>query len=454
MQIPDFNFDSSELMTNFNAEPVQHTLSQFQTNQAPANRGTRPTQQTFEPFSSFEPIFNKNDEVPVQHRSLAFILNPDFKPATPSSQTMATESEDDDEPYDFLAKFDELYGDEYSGVIENIPRWRLIYERTGRLDTKFKGVNRMEVKLSDVRLTRLKFTDKSKTRINVNEPSNKIFIDYQAKKSKKVSTITKSRPISVKTTSGQVNQAPVASNNPRPTEMSIKQKAMMSSLSKKLEAKVKESKTGAKEKLVPKDKVVIKTEPEEPKRSEDKKETKTKADETKKTKPNEMPKSNETNAQQQRDIRADLKRILSENREKRLKEDKGKVASAETPTKANAKAKESKTELKAQKRSFWEPDSDTEYGKMKKRLKRLNKSLDDEEEDEELDDDIVIVRKSTLNQPPVQYSKQFYDININGFESELKKMGNAIRDLNLKKSVTKSPIKSSKPQTPQPKRIR
>jgi hypothetical protein len=78
----------------------------------------------------------------------------------------------------------------------------------------------------------------------------------------------------------------------------------------------------------------------------------------------------------------------------------------------------------------------------------------EEEEPEEGDDDIVIVSKLNLNLPPIQYSKQYYDLNINGFESELKKLTTSATSLlptpsllsvssNTVTTVTKSPLKSS-----------
>ena len=52
-----------------------------------------------------------------------------------------------------------------------------------------------------------------------------------------------------------------------------------------------------------------------------------------------------------------------------------------------------------------------------------NEVEEEDEEDDYNDDDIVIVSKLNLNLPPVQYSKQFYDLNMNGFEHELKRFG-------------------------------
>jgi hypothetical protein len=58
------------------------------------------------------------------------------------------------------------------------------------------------------------------------------------------------------------------------------------------------------------------------------------------------------------------------------------------------------------------------------------------------DDDIVIVSHPDLNIPPIQYSKQYYDLNINGLEAEFKRFNQQMTQSNIA-SITKSPIKPS-----------
>ncbi len=115
------------------------------------------------------------------------------------------------------------------------------------------------------------------------------------------------------------------------------------------------------------------------------------------------------------------------------------------------------------KKSFWDPDSDTEYDRLTRNSNdnySLTRQAQEDDDEDDLDDDIVIVSKQNLNLPPVQYSKQFYDLNINGLEAELRKFSPAtslsscssspVNNNNISNTisnntvtiVTKSPIKT------------
>ena len=70
-------------------------------------------------------------------------------------------------------------------LYEKPPKWRIMYERTGRLDYKFRGEKKMSVKAEDVCQTKLKFVDPGKTKLNVKDSTNNLIFAYQAKKLRK-----------------------------------------------------------------------------------------------------------------------------------------------------------------------------------------------------------------------------------------------------------------------------
>lgn len=89
-----------------------------------------------------------------------------------------TDSEDEK---DLLTLFDEWYGDLYTeeSLNEKVPRWRMHYEMTGRMDIRFRAAPAPMpkcitsfVKMSDISKT-LKFSDEENTRVNLADPANK-----------------------------------------------------------------------------------------------------------------------------------------------------------------------------------------------------------------------------------------------------------------------------------------
>jgi len=164
-----------------------------------------------------------------------------------------------------------------------------------------------------------------------------------------------------------------------------------------------------------------------------------------------------------KDIQEELRKINA-----KLKAEKKLEESVRRPASETVKSmlKEEKEAVK-RKKSFWDPDSDTEYdlvkklsradddsksgGKVKssiinvdngrfcilkvilvefKILKNIKKfyffsiiiKVKEVEEDEyDNETEYVIVSKQHLNIQPVQYSKSFYDLNMNGLEHELKR---------------------------------
>lgn len=117
------------------------------------------------------------------------------------------ESSDDENWADFCYQY---YMENFSDIIEEIhakpPRWRVIYERTGRLNVKFKsekqlnknkkykGDSRYEVRLEDIRKTKLKFIDADKSKVNLKDPTNNLILTYHLKRKKNQTSSIKTEP--------------------------------------------------------------------------------------------------------------------------------------------------------------------------------------------------------------------------------------------------------------------
>ncbi len=56
-------------------------------------------------------------------------------------------------------EFEDWRKDKYA---KNVPKWRLHYEKTGKLGIKFRGVSKLIVKLNDVQKKNMKFIDKER----------------------------------------------------------------------------------------------------------------------------------------------------------------------------------------------------------------------------------------------------------------------------------------------------
>jgi hypothetical protein len=105
----------------------------------------------------------------------------------------------------------QLHVDMYADAIEELnmkpPRWRVIYENTGRLDIKFKGVKQLKVNAMNINNLKFKYLDESKTRIDLNDRTNKLFrllLTYLKKKYKTPST--SSAPSSMPMTTQQATR--------------------------------------------------------------------------------------------------------------------------------------------------------------------------------------------------------------------------------------------------------
>ena len=480
-----------------------------------------------------------------------------FRPMSPppalanKKQSIYSDDDESDDELDLLEEYFLEYADRFNECSEKMPKWRVIYERTGNVDSIFRASRRMECKLNNIKQLSLKYKDEEKTVINVNDSTNKLILTYESKRIKKamttsssdesisnhttqqktyesdekvisrlriskncfvnvdftyipsshktadqketknelietqspvklVQTSKKTQPIinkphlSDKKTHVPISTAPLVNKNktsspaikpntegkhpvsqkPLPNKMSnkeatdkllaklasnlsknkqsiptIKEEKIEQDLTKKTTNSLSSDNTSLERRLlgIDKTKPKIKQEPIVPQKT---------VESQPKTAANIIiqPPSN---------IKEELKKVLEKYRNK-------PVPKPETPIDPKQKVDKSKQLIESiktsakRKKSFWDPDSDTEYDK-------LSSDLAQKEDDEDPDDDIVIVSKHNLNMPPVQYSKQFYDSNMNGLDTELKKftpnsscssspLNNTYN--NTVTTITKSPIKS------------
>lgn len=108
-----------------------------------------------------------------------------FKPVPPKKE--ASIYDDDDEEVDDLKLLEEyfaLYADRFKEADEKMPKWRIIYERNGNLDTIFYGSRRMECRVQNIKNLGLLYSDQNKSILNINQPTNKIILQYQSKRFK------------------------------------------------------------------------------------------------------------------------------------------------------------------------------------------------------------------------------------------------------------------------------
>jgi len=462
---------------------------------------------------------------------------------------------DDNEPKDDLKLFDDYYLNEQE---EKMPKWRIIYEKTGNLDTMFHGSRRMECRLNNVKHLGLKYFDDDKSIINVNNPTNKFILQYYSKRIKKnITSITtttasdeadlnvkyvkkddsntnvksilriglqsylnvnfsyipvnrtnKIKSSSLATEVNEIKNVKFEKPITKPVSATVQTKSLVKPTVKQISTIIKSSKESSdptKKQLVKSAEELKKKQPQQ-QNSEATKQPLNKTEELNKKQPKEevtdknkplliskkLPtttsisseniskskttttsNSNNTTTLTTKSVtnlitsRPQAKEVIKNVFEKNRS--KSAIVSTTNPSSSSvvsSKSLTSSVEIKKldltekliesiknsskRKKSFWDPDSDTEYGKLSNNPYSL--SIDDEDD---LDDDIVIVSKQNLNLPPVQYSKQFYDSNINGFETELKKFSpayissssssplnnNNIINNNTITTITKSPIK-------------
>ena len=165
---------------------------------------------------------DSNDEPEPLQRSAACTFNPNFqRPTPPPKESIYSDDDDSDDGFDLLDLFEMWYGDLYrDGTLnEKIPRSRLHYEYTGRVDKVFKGDKKMLVKIPDISDI-LKFSDDSKRTVKLNDPTNKLVLAYQNKKVKRLvstaSSISTCPTFGVIINNEQVGLT-ISSNNNAPT---------------------------------------------------------------------------------------------------------------------------------------------------------------------------------------------------------------------------------------------
>jgi len=173
-------------------------------------------------------IFEKSSQ--PQTRSAACTFNPDFRPPTPPpKKSLYSDDDENDDDVDMLQLFEEWYGDLYrDGTLnENTPRWRRYYDQTGRFDIVFRGVTRLQTSVRDVRDI-FKFSDEAKTIVNLTDPTNKLKLAYQEKRSDSIllrpnRVQSQSRRETSKTTVNPVNSIDVeeASKDTEPRPLNV-----------------------------------------------------------------------------------------------------------------------------------------------------------------------------------------------------------------------------------------
>lgn len=68
-------------------------------------------------------------------------------------------------------------------LFEKPSKWRIMYERTGRLDWKFYGEKKLIVRVEDIcQSKKLKFANADKTVLNIKDSTNRLIFSYQSKK--------------------------------------------------------------------------------------------------------------------------------------------------------------------------------------------------------------------------------------------------------------------------------
>lgn len=128
---------------------------------------------------------------------------------------------DSEEEKDLLTLFDEWYGDLYTeeNLNEKIPRWRMHYEMTGRMDIRFRAAPRTpslpkcNVIMPDVTRT-FKFADMENTRVNLADPTNQLILACSNKKNQSVvnASTSKSYPTLKRNRDPSPNNVPIDSH--------------------------------------------------------------------------------------------------------------------------------------------------------------------------------------------------------------------------------------------------
>ena len=114
--------------------------------------------------------------------NLNFVAASAPPPKLDEGSTTEEEEDSEDEYVDPYLYVIENYGDLMDELYVKPSRWRLVYERTGRMEFKFRGSKRMGCQIEDICKSKLKFVDESKTQLNVKNSTNNLILMYQSKK--------------------------------------------------------------------------------------------------------------------------------------------------------------------------------------------------------------------------------------------------------------------------------
>jgi len=114
----------------------------------------------------------------------------DFRPPSPppdyeaKKQSIYSDDDETDDELELLEEYFREYKDRFESNDEKMPKWRIMYERTGNFNTVFRAAKRMSCKIKKIDNFKFKFTDSQKTTINVNEATNNLILKYEKKRGK------------------------------------------------------------------------------------------------------------------------------------------------------------------------------------------------------------------------------------------------------------------------------
>lgn len=157
----------------------------------------------FESVQINSPQISEESEVRTPHEQIPNEIEQEEVVSDTTSDQMDENASAYDQ-VDLLQLFDDMYGDAIEELNMKPPRWRVIYETTGRLDIKFKGVKHLQVNAINMNNLKFKYLDESKTRIDLNDRTNKFLLTYSQKKHKNPPTSI--APSSMPMTNQQANR--------------------------------------------------------------------------------------------------------------------------------------------------------------------------------------------------------------------------------------------------------
>lgn len=330
---------------------------------------------------------------------------------------LATRIDDDQDEYSSsssesefeLPSFEVAYAEhrqDFAAVIEQLyekpSKWRIMFERTGRMDYKFRGVTKLQVVLGpDIKTMKLVYSNPEKTIINTKHSTNALILKYSSIKKKLPTTTVSGNKFPSSSSSDSVGKTATSVSTAIQKKPAVPTSRVSNSQSSVDSAGSGSEMTSLEKKLMSK--------PVFSKIKEEPIQTTTTTAAAPATKPNPPPSN------------ARLKMLLEQNKREKMQSEQriNAIKARQSELIKELEPLATKTEKPRRKKSFWEPDSDSEYG-PEKRL--LGKGAG-----EDLDEDIIILSRSNL--PTFECSKQFYDQNMELFETQLKYFVNSVTPL-------------------------